>query len=368
MRTLCLAAIATTCLTAPLMASENSGAPWKPAPKVLAEGLNHPWGMAFLPDGRLLITERAGQLRIFSESSGLSEPVAGVPEVYTSGQGGLLDVALDPEFSSNRMIYLSFAESGPGGAGTSLGRGRLEDGRIKDFSVIFRQQPKVSGGAHFGGRIVFDPENHLFLTLGERFKFQPAQELSNHLGTIVRLNRDGSVPSDNPFVDKDGALPEIWTYGNRNVQGAVFDHNSGIFWSTEFGPRGGDELNRIEPGANYGWPLVSWGKHYSGEPIPNPDTRPDLKGSVLHWVPAISPSGMSLYDNPRSKAWQKSLLMGGLSSRSLIRVGLEDGKVTDQERWELGARIRDVETGPDGLAYLLTDASEGELWQLSPPE
>ena len=236
--------------------------------EAFADGLAHPWGLAFLPDGRMLVTERPGRLRLVSKEGRVSEPITGLPEVYAQGQGGLLDVAIDPDFSANRFVYVSYAEAGAGGASTAVARGRLADGGLENVEVIFRQKSKVGGSNHFGSRLVFAPDGTLFVTLGERFKFDPAQDNSNHLGTIVRINPDGSVPSDNPFAGRSDARPEIWSFGHRNVQGAAIQPGTGRFWALEFGPLGGDELNRPEPGRNYGWPLVSWGKHYDGTDIP----------------------------------------------------------------------------------------------------
>jgi glucose/arabinose dehydrogenase len=336
------------------------------AVETVAGGLEHPWGLAFLPDGRILVTERPGRLRVVSKQGVLSEPLAGVPEVAAGGQGGLLDVALDPDFASNRLVYLSYAEPGAGGASTAVARGRLEGGALKDVQVVFRQQPKVSGGNHFGSRLVFARDGTLFVTLGERFKFEPAQDLSNHLGTIVRINADGSVPNDNPFVGRPDARPEIWSYGHRNVQGADLQPETGRLWSLEFGPRGGDELNIPEPGRNYGWPLVSWGRHYTGVDIPDPPTRPDLAPSIYHWVPAISPSGMAFYTGTLFPEWKGNLLIGGLSSRALVRLTLDGERVTGEERIEMGARIRNVRQGPDGAVYLLTDQVDGAILRLTP--
>lgn len=331
----------------------------------LASGLDHPWGMALLPDGRLLVTERAGRLRILGTDHRLSEPLAGTPEVFAEGQGGLLDVALDPDFATNRFVYLSYAEPGEGGASTALGRGRLEDDRIEDFEVIFRQQPKVSGPNHFGGRIVFSPQGELFLTLGERFKFEPAQDLANHLGTIVRIAPDGGVPQDNPFVGQAGARPEIWSYGHRNIESAAIDPETGALWVAEFGPLGGDELNRPEPGRNYGWPVVSWGKHYDGTDIPDPPTAPRFADAVLHWTPVISPSGMIFYTGEMFPAWRGSALIGGLTSHGLVRVRVAGAQASEEERIPLGARIRDVEQAADGALYVLTDETDGDIWRLT---
>jgi len=336
------------------------------AVETVAGGLEHPWGLAFLPDGRMLVTERPGRLRAVSKEGMLSEPLAGVPELAASGQGGLLDVALDPDFASNRLVYLSYAEPGAGGASTAVARGRLEGDALEDVQVIFRQQPKVSGGNHFGSRLVFGRDGTLFVTLGERFKFEPAQDLSNHLGTIVRINADGSVPDDNPFVGRADARPEIWSYGHRNVQGADLHPETGRLWSLEFGPRGGDELNIPEPGRNYGWPLVSWGRHYNGVDIPDPPTRPDLAPSIYHWDPAISPSGMAFYTGDVLPGWKGNLLIGGLSSRALVRLTLDGERVTGEERIPMGARIRNVRQGPDGAVYLLTDQDDGAILRLTP--
>lgn len=335
----------------------------------LADGLTHPWGMAFLPDGRLLVTERAGQLRILNTDNTLSEPLGGTPEVFNQGQGGLLDVALDPDFENNRLVYLSFAEPGASNTATSaLGRGRLEGESIQDFTVIFRQEPMVEGPNHFGGRIVFSPQGHLFFTLGERFKFEPAQELSNHLGTIVRLNPDGSIPEDNPFVGQQNAEDAIWSYGHRNIESASIDPNTGLLWIAEMGPQGGDELNQPAAGRNYGWPVVSWGEHYDGEDIPDPPTHPDFADAVIHWTPVISPSGMEFYTGSLFSGWQGNALIGGLTSQGIVRVRINGEQAEEVGRISLGARIRDVEQAPDGSVYVLTDQANGNIWRLSPAE
>ncbi|MGK2922642.1 MAG: PQQ-dependent sugar dehydrogenase [Methyloceanibacter sp.] len=341
--------------------------------ETLAEGLDHPWGMAFLPDGRLLVTERAGDLRIMSADGTLTEPLSGVPKVVAKGQGGLLDVALDPNFADNKLVYLSYSEPGDGGAGTAVARGRLAGNAVEDVKVIFRQTPKVSGGNHFGGRLAFTPDGKLFITLGDRFKFEPAQDLTSHLGKIVRINPDGSVPPDNPFIGQKDAQPEIWSYGHRNVESAAIHPKTGKLWELEFGPKGGDELNIPAPGLNYGWPVVSWGKHYDGKDIPNPPTHPEFADAVRHWTPVISPSGITFYTADAYPgwtadtipAWKGNLLIGGLSSQAIIRLSLDGETVTGEERIPMGARIRDVEQGPDGAVYALTDAGDGAVLRLT---
>jgi glucose/arabinose dehydrogenase len=333
--------------------------------ETVASGLRHPWSLAHLPDGRMLVTERPGRLRFAGADGKLSRALQGVPKVYAQGQGGLLDVALDPKFPDNRLIYLSYAEAGRGGASTAVARGRLGEQGLEDVQVIFRQMPKVGGPNHWGARLVFARDGTLFVTLGERFKFDPAQDLSSHLGKIIRINPDGSVPKDNPFVGREGARPEIWSYGHRNVQGAAINPETGVLWAHELGPMGGDELNSPEAGKNYGWPLVSWGRHYDGRPIPKPSTRPDLAGSVRHWTPVISPSGMAFYTADAIPDWKGSLLIGGLSSQALIRLSLKGNEVTDEERIAMGARIRDVRQAPDGTVYLLTDEENGKILRLT---
>jgi len=334
-----------------------------------ASGLAHPWGMAFLPDGRLLVTERPGRLRILKAGGDLSPPVGGTPEVFDRGQGGLLDVAVSPKFSQNRRVYLAFAEPGSSAkASTALGRGRLVDGRIEGFEVIFRQQPKVEGANHFGGRIAFSPQGHLFLTMGERYAFDPAQNPANHLGTIVRLQPDGSPVAGNPFVDDPDARNSIWSLGHRNIESAAIHPQTGQLWIAEMGPSGGDELNRPQPGRNYGWPVVSWGEHYSGADIPNPPTHAKFADALRHWTPVISPSGMAFYTGSLFSEWQGDLLIGGLSAHALVRLELDGSTIAGETRIQLDARIRDVEQGPQGAVYVLTDQSNGNVWRLTPAE
>ena len=348
----------------------------------VARGLEHPWGLAFLPDGRLLVTERSGNLRIVNTETGqYTNPLAGTPGVFAQGQGGLLDVALDPNFEENSYVYLTFSEPGPGGsASTALGRGRLvpegsadrekaQSDSLAGFEVLFSQEPKITSPNHFGGRVVFSQDGeHLFLTMGERFQFDPAQDRTNHLGTVVRLNRDGSVPEDNPFADQDSARGEIWSYGHRNVESAALHPETGDLWIAEMGPLGGDELNRPEAGKNYGWPVVSWGINYDGTEIPDPTTRPEFTDAVRHWTPVISPSGMVFYTGEVFPEWRGSALIGGLSDHGLVRVEIEGQEVTGEERIPLDARIRAVTQGPDGFLYVLTDEEEGHVWRVRPLE
>jgi aldose sugar dehydrogenase len=333
--------------------------------ETVATGLAHPWGLAFLPDGRMLVTERTGTLRLVSKDGKLSAPLSGVPEVVVAGQGGLLDVAIDPDFKSNSLVYLSYSEPGEGGASTAVARGKLGDSGLENVEVIFRQVPKINGNLHFGSRLVFAPDGTLFVTLGERFQFAPAQDLNNDLGKIVRINPDGSVPKDNPFVGRKDVRPEIWSYGHRNPQGAAINPETGKLWETEFGPRGGDELNIPQAGANYGWPVVSWGNHYTGEDIPDPPTHPEFADAIYHWNPVISPSGITFYTGDAISAWKGNLLIGGLSEQAIVRLTLDGEKVVDEERIPMGTRIRDVVQGPDGAVYALTDEGNGEILRLT---
>ncbi len=328
-------------------------------------GLVHPWGMDWLPDGRIVVTERPGRVRLVDDGA-LSEPLAGAPEVWAQGQGGMLDVRVDPDFAQNRRLWLAFSEPGEGGASTALGRGRLEDGRITGFETVFRMEPKVDGRNHFGARIVFADDGSIFLTLADRYKFDPAQDLSDHLGTVVRLRPDGSPHPDNPFLDRDGAQPEIWSYGHRNIQAAALEPATGRLWVAEMGPRGGDELNLVERGANYGWPEVSWGSHYNLLPIPDPPTRPEFSDAVKQWTPVIAPSGMTFYTGEPFAAFQGDLLIGGLQAQGITRLTLDGDVVVEEELIELGERIREVAQGPDGAIYVLIDRAGGAVWRLTP--
>ena len=333
----------------------------------MARGLEHPWGLAFLPDGRLLVTERPGRLRI-ADGGGLSAPLTGVPAVYARGQGGLLDVALSPRFAQDRLVYLSFSEPGPGGAGTAVARGRLGARGLEDTQVIWRQQPKVEGPNHWGSRLVFRPDGTLFITLGDRFAYRDrAQDLSVTLGKVVRINADGSIPRDNPLVGRPGALPEIWSYGHRNVQAATLDAE-GRLWTVEHGAMGGDELNHPEPGKNYGWPVITYGLDYSGAKIGIGTSKPGMEQPVYYWDPVIAPSGAVFYTGSAFPEWHGDLLVGSLRPGGLVRLRLQNGGVTLEERYlhELGERVRDVRQGPDGGLYLLTDESRGRIIRLEP--
>lgn len=337
--------------------------------ETVARGLEHPWGLAFLPDGRMLVTERPGRLRLVERDGRLSEPLSGVPPVYARGQGGLLDVALSPTFAQDRLVYLSFAEPGAGGAGTAVARGRLGERGLEGTQVIWRQQPKVEGPNHWGSRLVFRRDGTLFVTLGDRFAYRErAQDLSTTIGKIVRINADGSVPRDNPFVGRPGVRPEIWSYGHRNVQAAALHPQTGQLWTAEHGPRGGDELNHPEAGKNYGWPVITYGVDYSGARIGEGTAKPGMEQPVYYWDPVIAPSGMTFYTGRAFPDWQGSLFIGSLRPGLLVRLTLADGRVTREERYlaHLRERIRDVRQGPDALLYLLTDSPEGRILRVAP--
>ncbi|MGE8382243.1 MAG: PQQ-dependent sugar dehydrogenase [Pseudomonas putida] len=335
----------------------------------LADGLRNPWALAFLPGGKdMLVTERAGNLRVVNAEGKVGPPISGVPKVWAEGQGGLLDVVLSPAFDKDRTVYLSFAEEGSDGkAGTAVGRGQLSEdrARLDNFSVIFRQQPKLSVGNHFGSRLVFDRDGYLFIALGENNQRPTAQDLDKLQGKIVRILPDGEVPKDNPFVGKDNVRPEIWSFGHRNQQGAALNPWTGKLWTHEHGPRGGDEINIPEPGKNYGWPVATHGINYSLLPIPEAKGK-HVDGMVdPHHVWEKSPgiSGMAFYDSPTFKAWDHNLFIGALATQELIRLQLKGDKVVHEERLlgDLKARIRDVRVGPDGYIYVLTDDKDGAL-------
>jgi aldose sugar dehydrogenase len=334
---------------------------------VLVEGLEHPWGMAFLPDGDLLITERPGRLRLVRDGALEPAPFEGLPEVYASGQGGLLDVALDPDFSTNRLLYLSYAVETDAGAGTRVARARLGEGSLEDLEVIF-EGFMGSGGRHFGSRLGFDLDGYLFVTLGERGDDERAQELGDLAGKVVRLQPDGSVPDDNPFVEREGAAPEVFSYGHRNPQGLAVHPETGRVWVVEHGPRGGDEVNLVAPAVNYGWPVITHGRAYSGLPMGEGSEKEGMAQPLHYWVPSISPSGMAFYQGDAFPEWQGDLFVGALSGELLARLELDGERVVEEERLLDGVlgRIRDVRVGPDGYLYLLTDYDDGALLRLEP--
>jgi glucose/arabinose dehydrogenase len=338
----------------------------------VAGDLANPWAVAFLPDGRLLVTERPGRMRIVARDGQMSPPLAGVPGVRAGGQGGLHDVVLDRDFAANRTIYFCFAEAADGGGRTSMARARLIDGEapaLENVQVIFRQEGPLSTGNHFGCRIAQARDGNLFLTLGDHFRYRDeAQNLGNHLGKIVRVRPDGSVPPDNPFAKRAGAKPEIWSYGHRNSQGAAIHPQTGKLWMHEHGPRGGDEVNIAAAGKNYGWPVIGYGVDYSGARIHSGTSREGMEQPVKYWVPSIAPSGMAFYTADLMPAWKGSLFVGALAGQILVRLELDGERVVREERLlgDLGERIRDVRQGPDGALYLVTDGARGRILRLAP--
>jgi aldose sugar dehydrogenase len=393
-----LTALATLLLT--VSAATHAQTPSAPLPDVVSSSagnikierlatLEQPWGMALLPDGKLLITEKPGRLRVWANGQ-LSEPVQGVPRAFYRGpsdQGGLLDVEIDPDFARNGLVYLSYVEAAepqPPGAqdegdrrfgrsgpspdnivrGGAVARGRLEGNQLRDVQVIWRQEPKTVGRGHFGNRIIFAPDGKLFITSGDRMRFDPAQALASNLGKVVRVNKDGSVPGDNPFAGKASERGDVWSYGHRNVLSAAIDA-TGRLWVVEMGPLGGDELNLVQPGKNYGWPLVSNGDNYDNSMIPDHPSRRDLQGPVRSWSPVISPSGALFYTGALFPAWRGNMLIGGLSSRSLIRLVIDGERVAVEERIDMKRRIRDVIQTPEGALLVIVDDMKGDLLRLT---
>ncbi len=340
--------------------------------ETVTTGLEYPWSLAFLPDGRMLVAERVGRLRIIEQDGSLNpQPVAGVPAGFVAAQAGLMEVMLDPQFVSNQQLYLSYAYGTTQANNTRLAKARLVDGQLQDVQVLFSALPTKTGAAHYGGRMAFLPDNTLVLTLGDGFDWrEQAQNTSNHLGKIVRLNRDGSIPQDNPLVGQAGAAAEIYSLGHRNVQGIVYDEQLQRLYSHEHGPRGGDELNLIEPGNNYGWPLITFGIDYSGAQISPYTELPGLQQPLLHWTPSVAPSSLMQYRGSLFPQWQGDLFASTLAERSVRRIRLQDGTLAGEEVLfeELAERIRDVRGGPDGALYLLTDSAEGRLLRVVPSD
>ena len=362
-RIICLA----LCLAASTFASAASDS-W-PFVATPITSFDQPWAMTFLPDGRLLVTEQPGRLLIVTQDGQKSAPLQGLPEVAYGGQGGLGDVVLHPDYVDNKLIYISYAESGQANlSGAAIIRSTLSltesGGGLENSEVIWRQSPKVSGSGHYGHRIAFSPEGYLFISSGERQKFDPAQDMKQNLGKILRLNDDGSVPQNNPFASQGGVTAQIWTLGHRNPLGLAFDAQ-GRLWNHEMGPRGGDELNLVVRGNNYGYPEVSNGRHYNSLPIPDHDTRPEFAAPKTWWTPVISPSGFIIYDADLFPQWRGSGFIGGLSSQSLVRIEFDGENAREAERFEMGQRIREVEQGPEGAIWLLEDGVGGRLLKLT---
>ncbi len=363
--TLCLLAVNASLLQADVIQSEKH----RFKVEVVTGALRHPWGMAFLPSGDILVTERPGRLRRIKHGRLVPSPIAGLPTIKEKGQGGLLGIALHPDFEHNRWIYLAYAGKGRGGYGTEVLRGSLAGARLNDVQVIFRALPKSGGGRHFGSRLVFGRDGTLYMSLGDRGKRPAAQDLNDHRGSLIRLNDDGSVPQDNPFVDRSHVKPEIYTYGNRNMQGMALHPFSGDIWTHEHGPQGGDEINIMQPGVNYGWPVITYGVNYgSGTKIGAGTHQAGMAQPIYTWVPSIAPSGMMFYTGDRFPYWQGNLFVGSLKFGLLVRLEVDGNRITREERLFDGryGRIRDVVQGPDGYLYVLTDERGGQLLRLTP--
>lgn len=366
---------ATGAADSPATASATeAAAAGRPFDSAVVADFDKPWAMTFLPDGRLLVTEKEGALKLFDVATGKSGNVTGTPDVDYGGQGGLGDVVLHPGFASNGLVYLSYAEAGDGDTrGAAVARAKLTSGAsgggaLSEFEVIWRQVPKVTGRGHYAHRIAFGPDGKLWISSGDRQKFDPAQDMASNLGKLIRLNDDGSVPADNPFAAQGGVAAQVWSLGHRNPLGIAFDAQ-GQLWEHEMGPKGGDEVNRIDRGANYGYPLVSNGDHYDGKPIPDHDTRPDLHAPATHWTPVISPAGFVIYSGAAFPQWRGAGFIGGLSSQALVQVAFDGDSARETARYEMGARIREVEQGPDGALWLLEDeddGAQGRLLKLTP--
>ena len=357
-------------LACPVFANEAAAAEEAIDIEVVTEGLRYPWGMVFLPNQDILVTERDGQLRQIKNGKLLAQPIAGLPEVCATGQGGLLGIALHPDYEKQGWIYLAYAQKGEGGCGTEVLRGRLDNDRLVDTEVIFRALPKSGGGRHFGARLVFAADGTLFVSLGDRGKRKSAQDLGDHRGTLVRINDDGGIPADNPFLQRSALVrPEIYTYGNRNMQGMALQPETGLLWTHEHGPQGGDELNIMRSGRNYGWPVITYGVNYGiGTKIGEGTHKEGMEQPVYKWVPSIAPSGMTFYTGDRFPQWQGNLFVGSLKFGQLLRLQLKDNQVIHEERLlnNRYGRLRDVVQGPDGYLYLLTDEKNGMLLRIKP--
>ncbi|GIU05435.1 PQQ-dependent sugar dehydrogenase [Shewanella morhuae] len=342
--------------------------------KTIAEGLENIWGMAFLPNGNMLVTERAGRMRIVSTTGQVGEPLTGLPPMYAKGQGGLLDVVLAPDFATSQKIYFSYAEPAEGEASelnsTAVSFAVLNGNKLENLTRVFSQQPKINSGHHFGSRLVWAPDGTLFITLGDRYSEKDkAQTLDNHLGKVVRINADGSVPQNNPFVNTAGALPEIWSIGHRNMQGAAINPTSKVLWTGEHGPQGGDELNIDQAAKNYGWPVITYGENYGGGKIGEGTHKTGMEQPVYKWVPSIATAGFMFYTGDKFPQWQNNILLASLKEKTLVRLVLNGDKIIKEERLlknELGQRLRTVVQGPDGLIYLVTDEAKSKIYQISP--
>lgn len=370
-----------TCITATIFLTAAAPAPQKIKNQVIktqehdlrivkiVSGLEHPWGHAFLPDGRIIVTERPGRLRIINAGRLEKEPVSGLPAIAAGGQGGLLDVTLHPDFIENGLIYFSYSGAGEGGVGTEVARGKLSGNHLENVEVIFRMAPKSKTSRHFGSRLVFDREGYLYITLGDRGEKARAQRPGDHAGSVIRLHDDGRVPADNPFVEQKGWQPEKFTIGHRNMQGAAIHPETGSVWTHEHGPQGGDEINVIRSGTNYGWPVITYGVNYvTGTKIGEGTHKPGMAQPLYYWVPSIAPSGMTFYTGDKFTRWRGNLFVGALKDQMLVRLSLDGERVVSEERLlknQLG-RIRDVSQGPDGFLYLLTDEKDGMLVRLEP--
>lgn len=333
----------------------------------VAQGLEHPWGLAFLPDGRMLVTERPGRVRLVGADGALSPPLAGLPPTAARGQGGMLDIALDPDFPRNRRVYLCQVQGGEGGTAPALVRARFAETRFEEVATLFVAEPRAATGLHFGCRLVFGPDGMIYMGLGDRGRMERAQDLADHNGSLLRLTPEGRAPADNPFVGRADARPEIWSWGHRNIQGLAVRPGTGQIWLHEHGPQGGDEVNLIRRGANYGWPRATHGEHYGGGQISPYTSLPGMEDPVHVWTPSIAPSGLAFYEGDAFPGWRGDMLIGALRGRMLVRLSLAGDRVVAEERIPTyGERIRDVRVGPDGRVYLLTDSPRGAIWRLDP--